>query len=363
MADVLVVGGGLAGGAAACLLARQGRDVLLLEREHGPHHKVCGEFLSVEAAAHLRQLGVDPASLGGVPIQRIRLVSGTVEAEAPLPFGAWGLSRHVLDEALLRETIAAGARVERGVRVLELGGCVARTSEGDREGEYLLLASGKLPLRERGTASTGRAEAGFVGFKMHYRLAPAAMHRLAGTIMLFLFGGGYAGLQMVEGGRANLCLVVRRSRLAQSGGDWTGLRARLDEIAALREMLADAEPLFDRPVTIANLNYGMAPARTANSRVLRLGDQWAMTASLTGDGMAIALRSAFVAAQSVMAGEDARRYDCRLAAEVRGQVRRAMAFQNMLDHPVLRQAGCHAARSFPALLTMAARATRLREWR
>jgi flavin-dependent dehydrogenase len=45
VSETLIVGGGLAGGAAATLLARGGERVTLFEREAGPHDKVCGEFL------------------------------------------------------------------------------------------------------------------------------------------------------------------------------------------------------------------------------------------------------------------------------------------------------------------------------
>ena len=48
MRAVLVIGGGLAGAAAAVHLAGAGRDVCLLERTTGPHDKVCGEFLSFD---------------------------------------------------------------------------------------------------------------------------------------------------------------------------------------------------------------------------------------------------------------------------------------------------------------------------
>ena len=72
----MVAGGGLAGAAAAARLAMAGRRVLLLERTRGPHDKVCGEFLSGEAAAELTALGLPPAGLGAAPIAAVRLVAG-----------------------------------------------------------------------------------------------------------------------------------------------------------------------------------------------------------------------------------------------------------------------------------------------
>jgi flavin-dependent dehydrogenase len=47
--QITIIGGGPAGSAAAILLARQGYDVVLLEKDRFPRHKLCGEFLSLEA--------------------------------------------------------------------------------------------------------------------------------------------------------------------------------------------------------------------------------------------------------------------------------------------------------------------------
>jgi flavin-dependent dehydrogenase len=362
VADALILGGGLAGSAAACLIARGGGDVHLLERETGAHHKVCGEFLSVEAVAHLRQLGVEPLDLGAVPIHRMRLVWENREVEAALPFAALGLSRHVLDEALISQAAANGARVERGVRVTELDGHVARTNVGEREGRQVLIATGKLPIR--GEKAPARIANGHVGFKMHYRLAPSAARQLAETIVLALLDGGYAGLQLVENGRANLCLVLRAQAFARLGGDWQGVRACLDGTSQLQRILADAEPLFARPLAIANLGYGPPPRGHATdiAGAMFLGDRWAMTPSLTGDGMAIALRSGLLAAGCVLAGESAGTYHRLLAAETRRQIARATILQNGFEAPAFRHAAYWLARLYPALLTHAARATRLPDW-
>jgi menaquinone-9 beta-reductase len=75
--DVLIVGGGPAGAAAACHLASAGRNVLVCERERQPRPQVCGEFLSASACAELAGLGVSPDALDAAAISHVRLVHGS----------------------------------------------------------------------------------------------------------------------------------------------------------------------------------------------------------------------------------------------------------------------------------------------
>ena len=84
-ADILILGGGLAGAAAATMLARAGRQVILIEREPTPRHKVCGEFLSTEALGLLEQCGLHLAAHGAVPIHKVRLCARTFFTAAALP--------------------------------------------------------------------------------------------------------------------------------------------------------------------------------------------------------------------------------------------------------------------------------------
>jgi flavin-dependent dehydrogenase len=359
MTDALVVGGGLAGGAVATLLARSGWPVRVLERHSGPADKMCGEFLSIEAQQHLEMLGIDLEAMGAVPVSHIRVVANGRTMESRLPFLARGLSRRRLDEALLRLAEAAGAEVERGVRVLEIERDGARTSHGQRRADALLLATGKLPVRAAGYMEDTPVPDAHVGFKMHWRTSARIRHLLEGRIELNLFPGGYAGLQLVEGDTANLCLVIRRSRLATLGGRWEDVLAHLGGLSPAMAALIDAEPLFSKPVTVANLAYGRLPRERDEGHVFRLGDQAAMTASLTGDGMAIALRSAWLAAQCLMAGRTAADYHGALAAMVGPQVRRGMLLQRASEVTMLRSAGIALLRMQPGLLRAITRMTRL----
>ncbi|HQT73874.1 MAG TPA: FAD-dependent monooxygenase [Acidiphilium sp.] len=328
-APVLVAGGGLAGGAAACALAGAGVAVTLVERASAPVHKICGEFLSIEAQEMLASLGIDAAALGGHPIGRVRLLRRGREVTARLPFTALGLTRRTLDAALLTHAEARGARVLRGVAVRRLDAAPGRLGldlgDGRRlESDTLLLATGKHDLRGAGRAV--RAAGELVGFKTYFVLAPAQRAALEGHVELHLLDRGYAGLQLVEGGWANLCLLVRRDRLAEAGGGFAPLLAALcGEAATLATRLDGAKPLLDQPLGIARVPYGFLhrPRRDDPAGLFRLGDQAGVIHSFTGDGMAMALHGARRAAAAVLEGQDAATYHRRLAGELAGQIRLA----------------------------------------
>ena len=63
---------------------------------------------------------------------------------------------------------------------------------------------------------------------MYFRLDPAQAAALAGTWRIVVIRGGYAGLQAVEGGAANLCLLVGRDRFVEGGQSWAGVQALLE---------------------------------------------------------------------------------------------------------------------------------------
>ncbi|MGL6043127.1 MAG: NAD(P)/FAD-dependent oxidoreductase, partial [Sandaracinobacteroides sp.] len=144
----LVVGGGLAGPAAAIWLAEAGLQVTLWEKERMAHHKICGEFLSWEAQARLRDLGIDLDALGAHVIDRVRLVTARRAAVGKLGFTARSLTRRVLDCALLERAERAGVKVERGVAAREVlpDGSVS-AAHGSFRPDQLLLATGKHKLR------------------------------------------------------------------------------------------------------------------------------------------------------------------------------------------------------------------------
>lgn len=104
--DVLVVGGGPVGLAAAVEARLRGLDVVVLEPRPGPIDKACGEGLLPGALAAVRRLGVDPS---GHPLTGITYVAGRRRADHAFCGAAGrGVRRTTLHAALLERALDLG---------------------------------------------------------------------------------------------------------------------------------------------------------------------------------------------------------------------------------------------------------------
>ena len=356
----LVIGGGPAGSMLAMRLADAGRPVTLLEKERTAHHKVCGEFLSHEAVMYLRQVGLDPCEIGAVPIRFVRLSSGRRTATTALPFEALSLSRYVLDAKMLALAQEKGCEVRRGAfvdSIAHLGDIWLVQLRDGRSitARNVFLANGKHDLH--GWARSETKQSDLVGFKMHWHLNPTQTRVLREIMEVFLFPEGYGGLSLVEREVANLCLVVRRSRLRKTGG-WSELVSTLlCENPLLLQRFQGAAAMWERPLAISPIPYGYLAGRS--SGLWCAGDQAAVIPSFTGDGMSIALHSAALAAEMYLAGQTANSYQQQLCA----QLGRGMSIASSLSRTMVSRVGRNlvpiALAVFPGAMKWIASSTRI----
>lgn len=121
--DVVVVGAGPAGAAAACHLARSGASVVLLDRAKFPRDKVCGDFVGPAALVELGLLGVSGmAGYSRTNIGRraaLHLDGQELICQAfPKALGSVPLYGRVIPRLALDQLIVNAAR-KSGVRVMD----------------------------------------------------------------------------------------------------------------------------------------------------------------------------------------------------------------------------------------------------
>ena len=291
--DVAIIGAGPAGSTLAALLAQRGARVALFDRDTFPRDKLCGEFLSYDALPVLESLGVlDTIDRAGAPhIESCRVVGSRRTYDFALPYPARGVSRLFFDDLLLRTAEGRGA--------IRLDGTVATTltstSVNDIRAKAVVGAWGRWGRFDQQLARgfvRDRSHRNF-GFKRHYRGVPS------NTIELYSFSRGYLGVNSVEGGVTNICGLVHASRLAGLKGRWDAFVETIRaEEPALEELYARHEPAQDGYLSSEPVIFR---ARSAvEGGVFMIGDASGVIDPLTGNGMAMAIQSALLAAPMLL---------------------------------------------------------------
>lgn len=368
--ELVIIGAGPAGSSAAAVLAQAGVDVLLLEQQRFPRHKVCGEFLSPETRRSLRRMGLYAVieALSPALIERAKLVSPVgLAVPITLPDRAWGVSRFAFDPTLAAAAEQNGADLRTGhtataVAQMNEGFEVALHSQGQRlmiQARAVITACGRhsrpaLPPRSRSNQETN------VGLKRHYEGIS-----MPAQVELYFFAGGYAGVSPIENRRVNVCLLVSRSVLIQAGKTIDSmLQWAARQNPALARRLSEGRPIPGTEAVVAPVDTHRS-ARPWDGTAC-LGDTAVMIPPLCGDGLAMALRSAELCAPlavdflrgrlSLVDWEAAYRAAWQTAF---GQpVRVARYLQSVLSLPVLADLCLGLGRLVPPLASTLVRATR-----
>lgn len=317
--DVLVVGAGPAGSAAAAWAARAGHDVVLADSAVFPRDKTCGDGLTPRAVGELQRLGLGDWLAARTVNQGLRAHGFGRTLHLPWPGGtlpAWGsaVARTELDDHLRTTAVKSGATALDGHRAVDVrrvgdrvSAVVFRTSEGEREiaCRTLVVADGvRSPLgkvlgREwhrdtvygvagRSYVTSGRSDDPWISSHLELRDADGAI--LSGYGWIFPLGTGEVNI-----GVGTLATAKRPADIA--------IKPLMHHYAGQRR--AEFELGDDlRMPTSALLPMGGAVSNVAGANWALVGDAAACVNPLNGEGIDYGLETGRLLADLLTDGAD-----------------------------------------------------------
>lgn len=309
--DVLVVGAGPAGCAAALTVRRAGLDVLVIDKATFPRDKICGDGLTTSALRELDALGLDPSSVASwidVDDVVVRSPSGRV-VTFPLPrdcgIYAAVARRRDLDAALVDLTRSEGVDVREDVALASLTQSATRatvtTDDGDTiEASYVIAADGMWsPTRK----TLGLGQPGYRGewhaVRQYFR---KVSHRAATELVVWFEADllpGYAWSFPLGDGAANVGFGILRDDSSYKVADMSALWRELLARPHVRSFLGvDAEP--EGPHRAWPIPARVDRMPLAEGRTLFVGDAAAATDPMTGEGIGQALLTGRWAAEAII---------------------------------------------------------------
>ncbi|APY08402.1 FAD-dependent oxidoreductase [Winogradskyella sp. J14-2] len=298
--DVIIVGGGLAGLASAIHLSQAKFKVLLIEKNAYPKHKVCGEYISNEVLPYLNALGFNPYDFGAKRISKFELTThNNKKIEAKLPLGGFGMSRYEMDYQLYQLALKDGALVLQDLVVdviFNANAFIVETKSNQiLRSKIVIGAFGKRSnLDVQFQRDFIKKKSPYLGVKIHvsgkFPNDKVALHN---------FKGGYCGVSKVENNHINLCYITNFEAFKKHKDIKAFQEDVLFKNSELKAVFKNSKPEFEKPLTISQISF--KTKSPVENHILMCGDTAGMIHPLCGNGMAMAIRSAQLASDLIIA--------------------------------------------------------------
>lgn len=289
--EVIIIGGGLAGLISAIHLSKFGVQVLVIEKNPYPKHKVCGEYISNEVLPYLSFLDVDPFKFGAKQIDKFELSTSKGKMlRAKLPLGGFGISRFTLDHVLSKKA------KEQGVILVQ----DAVTTVQFTNDEFVIVTKnnaiyrGKIAIGAYGKRSSIdiKLKRAFIKKKSPFL---AVKTHVAGKfpedlVALHNFEGGYCGVSKVENDHINLCYITDFETFKKFKNIEDFQEKIVFKNSRLKSIFENSKPVFSAPLTIGQISFSRKSP--VEDHILMCGDTAGMIHPLCGNGMGMAIRSA-----------------------------------------------------------------------
>ncbi|MBV7269053.1 NAD(P)/FAD-dependent oxidoreductase [Winogradskyella luteola] len=297
--DVIIIGGGLAGLTNAIHLSKYNIEVLLIEKNSYPRHKVCGEYVSNEILSYLNFLGFNPLEFGATTISKFELTThNNKKIKAKLPLGGFGMSRYEMDFQLYQLALKEGAEViqDKVVDIVFQGNQfkIQTKSKKNYISKIAIGAFGKrsnLDIKFQRSFITKRSP--YLGVKIH-----VSGNFPEDKVALHNFKGGYCGVSKVENGHINLCYITNYEAFKTYKDIDTFQEEVIFKNLDLKEIFQKSNLEFEKPLTISQISF--ETKNPIENHMIMCGDSAGMIHPLCGNGMGMAIRSAQLASDLII---------------------------------------------------------------
>ena len=297
--EVIIIGGGLAGLTSAIHLSKMGVGVIVIEKNHYPKHKVCGEYISNEVLPYFKWLDIHIEELKPTHIASLQFSSESGRTiETQLPLGGFGISRYTLDHALYLKALSQNCEIiEDQVNEVNFKDDLFEVH----------LASGKILTSKVVLGGFGKRsnldvkmrrdfieeKSPWLAVKSHYQ-----GEFPNDVVGLHNFKGGYCGVSKVEDDLLNICYLTN----FKSFKKYKNIEEFQQKIVAqnphLKNILENSKSVFEKPLTISQICF--EKKENVEDHILMMGDTAGLIHPLCGNGMAMAIHSAKLASEETL---------------------------------------------------------------
>jgi len=297
--QVIIVGGGLAGLTSALHLSQKGINVLLIEKNAYPKHKVCGEYISNEVLPYLQSLGFDPFEFGAKNITDFTLSTpGSRSISIKLPLGGFSISRYCIDAELAKMAQRNGTEIIHAtVKEIEFHQDQFVVTTNKNEHFYSQLVIGSFGKRSNIDVKMQRdfikQNSPFLGVKAHYKGDFPEE-----AVGLHNFEGGYCGVSKVENDHINVCYIADFKSFKKFKNIEDFQQKVLSKNKFLKDAFTNFEIAFEKPLSISQVSF--ASKQPVENHIIMCGDSAGMIHPLAGNGMGMAIRAAQLASLEIL---------------------------------------------------------------
>ena len=377
-ADVIIVGAGPGGSATAAHLARSGVKTLLLEKTEFPREKVCGDGLTPRAVKELLELNIDLTTHGWIKNKGLRIIGAGHRLELAWPelsvFPDYGLvrTRADLDEILAKRAADLGADLHHSTAVTgpvmeedRIVGVTTKNAAGEERtyrAPIVVAADGNSSRLSLSMGLTKRDDRPLgVAVRTYFRSPRHEDDWLESWLELWdrdRLLPGYGWIFGVGDGTSNVGLGILNSSPAFSNVDYRALLMRW--VASMPKEWGYVPEEMVGPIRGAALPMGFNRTPHLHKGMLLVGDAGGMVNPFNGEGIAYAMESGRIAAETIVEslaeGSDRARdvrlstYPIRLKSEWGGYYTLGRVFVKLIGNDRVMKVATEKGLAHPTLM-------------